>query len=105
MSKQRVDREAIRQAIIEEAEYWDKTDTADIMAQETEWFTLEWTERENRCRRCAGGMDTRRIDLHLANERVTLRDVPLYVCRTPGCNSSRLPSTIRELADRLEAIV
>ncbi len=26
---------------IEEAEYWDKTDTADIIAQETEWFTFE----------------------------------------------------------------
>ena len=49
MSEQRVDREPIRQAIIEEAKYWDKTDTADMMAQEMEWFTFEWTEREDRC--------------------------------------------------------
>lgn len=105
MNEKRVDREAIRQAIIEEAEYWDKTDTADMMAQETEWFTFEWTEREDRCRRCGGGMDTQRTDLHLAGERVILRKVPLYVCRTPGCGNTQLPPAIGELAGRLEALV
>jgi len=105
MSEKRVDREAIRQAIIEEAEYWDKTDTADMMAQETEWFTFEWTERENRCKRCGAGMEHRQMDLHLAGGRVILRDVPLYVCRTPGCGNTQLPSVIGDLADRLEALV
>ena len=105
MSEQRVDREAIRQAIIEEAEYWDNTDTADMMAQETEWFTFEWTEREDRCKRCGGGMDTRLADLHLAGDRLVLHGVPLYVCRTPGCGNTQLPSSIRDLAERLEALV
>ncbi|MFQ6101490.1 MAG: hypothetical protein ACE5OS_09685 [Anaerolineae bacterium] len=105
MSEQRVDREAIRQAIIEEAEYWDKTDTADMMAQETEWFTFEWSEREDRCERCGGGMDTRRTDLPLAGGRVILHDVPHYVCRTPGCGNTQLPHAVQELADRIEALV
>ena len=105
MSEQRVDRKAIRQAIIEEAEYWDNTDTADMMAQETEWFTFEWTEREDRCERCGGGMDTRPIDLHLAGDRLILHGVPLYVCRTPGCGNTQLSSAIRDLAERLETLV
>lgn len=105
MSKQRVDRETIRQAIIEEAEYWDKTDTADMMGQETEWFTFEWTEREDRCRRCGAIMERQTVDLQLVGGRVTLRDVPLYICRTPRCGQAELPPRIVSLADRVEAVV
>ncbi|MEA3338789.1 MAG: hypothetical protein U9R15_02380 [Chloroflexota bacterium] len=105
MSEQRVDREAVRQAIIEEAEYWDKTDTADMMAQETEWFTFEWTEREDRCERCAGAMDVQITNLLLAGGRVILHNVPQYVCRTPGCGNTQLPSAIKEIADQIEALV
>lgn len=75
------------------------------MAQETKGFTFEWTEREGRCKRCGGGMEQRRIDLHLAGGLVILRDVPLYICRTPNCSNTQLPPVIRSLADQLEALV
>jgi hypothetical protein len=73
--------------------------------ENAEEVTFEWTEREDRCQRCGGGMDQRRTDLHLASGRVILRDVPLYVCRTPGCENTQSPSLIRRLADQLEALV
>jgi len=104
MTKKRVDREAIRHLIIEEAEYWDTTDTSEMMGTGP-METLEWTEREDRCERCAGGMDTRPTDLHLAGDRLILHGVPLYVCRTPGCGNTQLPSAIKELANQIEALV
>jgi len=104
MTEKRIDREAIRHLIAEEAAYWDTTDTSELMGTEP-MEKLEWTEREDRCQRCGGGMDTQRTDLHLAGERVILRDVPLYVCRTPGCRTTQLPQAIRELVDRIEALV
>lgn len=104
MTEKRIDREAIRHLIAEEAAYWDTTDTSEMMGTEP-MEKLEWTEREDRCHRCGGGMDTQRTDLHLAGERVILRDVPLYVCRTPGCGNTQLPPAIGELADRLETLV
>jgi len=88
----------------EEASFWDSTDLGAYM-EDAEEITLEWTEREDRCKRCGGGMEHQRIDLHLAGGRVILRDVPLYVCRTPRCGNTQLPSAIRELAGRLEALV
>ena len=89
----------------EEVLFWDNLDTADYMPDDDQWFTFEWTEREDRCERCGGGMDTRPTDLHLAGDRLILHGVPLYVCRTPGCGNIQLPSAIRNLADRLEALV
>ena len=89
----------------EEALFWDNLDTADYMPDDDQWFTFEWTEREDRCERCGAGMERRWIDLYLADERVILRGVPLYVCRTPGCGNTQLPSAIRDLAERLEALV
>jgi len=88
----------------EEAAFWDRTDLGPYI-KDAEEVALEWTEREDRCRRCGGGMDTQRTDLHLAGERMILRDVPLYVCRTPGCGNTQLPPAIGELADRLETLV
>jgi hypothetical protein len=88
----------------EEAAFWDSTDLGPYM-EDAEQITLEWTEREDRCERCAGGMDTRPIDLHLAGDRLVMHGVPLYVCRTPGCGNTQLPSAIRDLAERLEALV
>lgn len=92
MNEKRVDREAIRQAIIEEAEYWGKTDTADMMRQETEWFTFEWTEREDRCRRCGGGMDTQRTDLHPPEQPAPPSWGMPAVQRTPSLE----PALVRE---------
>lgn len=88
----------------EEAAFWDRTDMGPYM-EDAEEVTFEWTEREDRCQRCGGGMDQRRTDLHLASGRVILRDVPLYVCRTPGCENTQSPSFIKKLADQLEALV
>ena len=105
MEKKQVDREAIRHLIAEEAAHWDVTDTSESMKEETEWFTFEWTEREDRCDRCGGGMDTRRIDLHLAGGRVTLHNVAWYVCRTPRCRQSKLSPGVEQLAREIEASV
>ena len=44
-------------------------------------------------------------DRPVPGERVILRDVPLYVCCTPGCENTQLPLVIRGLADQLEALV
>jgi hypothetical protein len=105
MEKNRVDREKIRHLIAEEAAHWDETDTSAFMGKETEWLAPEWSEREDRCDRCGGRMDTRRIDLHLAGGRVTLHNVTWYVCRTPGCGQTRLSPTVEQLARDIEASV
>ncbi len=104
MKTKRVDREKIRSLIAEEAAYWDSTDTSEMM-DITQRVRLEWTAREDRCKRCGGEMEKRQIDLHLAGERLILRGVLLYVCRTPGCGSTQLPLVIKELAERLETLV
>ena len=91
----------------EEAAFWDNLDTADYMpdADDDRWITLEWTERENRCRRCGGGMDTRPTDLQVAAGRVVLRGAPLYVCRTPGCGHTQLPAAVAGIITQIEALV
>ncbi len=100
--KKRIDREQVRQLIAEEAAHWDATDTSGAMEKETEWFTFEWTEREDRCDRCGGRMEARRIDLHLADGRVTLHNVIWYVCRTPGCGQTRLAPGVERLVREIE---
>ncbi len=89
----------------EEAAFWDNLDTADYMEDDGEWFTFEWTEREDRCDRCGGGMEARQIDLHLAGGRVTLHNVTWYVCRTPGCGQTKLSPGIEQLAREIEDCV
>ena len=105
MSRKRIDRELIRQAIIEEAAYWDATDTSAEMAQETNWLKFEWTPREDRCDRCAGQMQSFPIDLPLSGGRVVLRQVTRYVCQTPGCGQTKLVPAVAALAGEIEALV
>ncbi len=85
----------------EEAEFWDNLDTSPYM-EGAEWFTLEWTEREDRCDRCGALMDKRSIDLHLAGGRVTLHNVDWYVCRTPRCGRTRLSPQVERLVEEIE---
>jgi hypothetical protein len=105
MDTERLDRGANRQEIAEEAVYWDVTDTSDLMAQETQWETLEWTSHDDRCDRCGAVMQPRQIDLRLADGRVILRQVTRYVCRTSGCGQTRLASGVAILADEIETLV
>ena len=105
MNTNRIDRTAIRQAIAEEADHWDHTSTGDLMEQESEWFTFEWTPRDDRCDRCGAKMELRHIDLHLSGGRVTLHRVGWYTCHTPGCGQTRLTSGIAALADQIERLV
>jgi hypothetical protein len=105
MGEKRLDREAIRQLIAEEAAHWDVADTSESMEKESEWFAFQWTEREDRCNRCGGGMETRRIDLHLAGGRVTLHNVVWCVCRTPRCGQTKLSPAVDQLAQEIEASV
>lgn len=104
MGEKQVKRETIRQSIAEEAAVWDVTDTGEMMG-EGGWFTFEWTESEDRCARCGGSMDLRRIDLHLAGGRVILRGVAWYVCSTPKCGYTKLPPGIETLVQEIEASV
>ena len=87
----------------EEAAFWDNLDTADYMpaADDDRWITLEWTERDDRCRRCGGGMDTRHTDLQIAGGRVVLRGAPIYVCRTPGCGNTHCDAVFIGIGHRL----
>ena len=96
--------EALRKARAEEAAYWDKTDTSESM-KDAEWFTFEWTEREDRCDRCGAVMDERRIDLHLAGGLITLHNVKWYVCRTPRCGQAKLSPQVEKLAQEIEESV
>ena len=105
MSRKRIDRELIRQAIIEEAAYWDATDTSAEMAQETNWLQFEWTPREDRCDRCAGQMQPFPIDLPLSGGRVVLRQVTRYVCQMPCCGQTRLVPAVAALVGEIEARV
>jgi len=105
MNTKHIDREAIRQAIAEEAAHWDQTDTSDLMEQETEWLTLEWTPRDDRCERCGAKMELRQIDLHLSDGRVTLHRVGWYTCHTPGCGQAKLAPGMVALADQIETLV
>jgi hypothetical protein len=105
MGVKRLDRDARRREIADEAEYWDATDTSDLMAQETEWAKIEWSSQDDRCDRCGGRMLPRAIDLRLSNGRVILRQVTWYVCHTPGCGQTRLAPAITALADEIESLV
>jgi hypothetical protein len=105
MNTKRIDREAIRKEIADEAAYWDNTDTSDLMAQETEWLTLDWTPSDDRCGRCGAKMELRQIDLHLSGGRITLHRVAWYVCHTPGCGQTKLAPGIAALADQIETLV
>jgi len=105
MSKRSTDRERLRQAIAEEAAYWDATDTGDLMAQETEWLTFESTPLDDRCDRCGARMQPRQVDLYLSNGRVILRGVTWYICPTPGCGQTRLAPSIARLASQIETLV
>ena len=105
MNTKHIDREAIRQAIAEEAAHWDQTDTSDLMEQETEWLTLEWTPRDDRCDRCGAKMELRQIDLHLSDGRVTLHRVGWYICHTPNCGQTKLAPGVATLADQIESLV
>jgi len=86
----------------EEREFWDKTDLSELF-EEGEWQALEWTPREDRCGQCGSLMQLRSIDLHLANDLVTLHRVRLYVC--PTCQRTKLAPEIETLAKEIEASV
>lgn len=88
----------------EEAAFWDQIDLGPYMADAVE-VTLEWTERDDRCRRCGGGMDTRHTDLQIAGGRVVLRGAPIYVCRTPGCGNTQLPAAVAGIVTQIESLV
>ncbi len=105
MNVKHIDRKSIRQDLAEEAAYWDRTDTSDLMEQETEWLTLEWTLRDDRCERCGAKMELRKIDLHLSGGRITLHQVAWYACHTPGCGQTKLAPDVATLADRIEQLV
>ncbi|PKO23907.1 MAG: hypothetical protein CVU38_01430 [Chloroflexi bacterium HGW-Chloroflexi-1] len=105
MSTRHIDREAVRQVIAEEAAYWDTTDTADLMEQETEWLTFKPSSRYDRCGHCGAKMQPRQVDLRLSGGRVILRRVTQYVCFTPGCKQTRLFPAAAALADQIEALV
>ncbi|MGQ9627860.1 MAG: hypothetical protein ACUVV0_13260 [Anaerolineae bacterium] len=85
----------------EEAEFWDNLDTSPYM-EDAEWFTFEWTEREDRCDRCGAVMEARQIDLHLAGGLITLHNVKWYICRTPRCGQTKLPPQVEKLAQEIE---
>lgn len=105
MTEKQLDRNAIRHLIAEEATHWDITNTSESMKNETEWFTFQRADQDDRCIRCGGGMDARQIDLHLANGRVTLHNVVWYVCRTPGCGQTRLNASVEKLVQEIETSV
>jgi len=86
----------------EERESWDETDLSELF-EEGEWQTLEWTPREDRCRQCGSLMQLRSIDLHLANNLVTLHRVEFYIC--PTCQHTQLAPEIETLARKIETSV
>ena len=86
----------------EEREFWDKADLSESF-EEGEWQTLEWTPREDRCGQCGSLMQLRSIDLHLANNLVTLHRVKFYIC--PTCQYTKLTPEIETLAREIETCV
>lgn len=80
----------------EEAEFWDRTDTAPLMAEEEgEWIGPGRIKPvPGLCRRCGARMERYRLDVTIAHGRITLREVEFYVC--PRCGYRTLPPDSQE---------
>jgi ribosomal protein L40E len=80
----------------EEAEFWDRTDTAPLMEEEEgEWVGPgRIRPTPGLCRRCGARMERHRLDVAIAHGRITLREVEFYVC--PRCGARTLPPERQE---------
>jgi ribosomal protein L40E len=80
----------------EEADFWDRTDTALLMEEEEgEWVGPGHIRpAPGLCRRCGARMERYRLDVTIAHGRITLREVEFYVC--PRCGARTLPPDSQE---------
>ena len=79
-------------SIKEEAEFWDKIDTSEIL-RTGESVTIEW-DSPGRCPLCqAENLRRRFIELDLCDGMVTLHGVEVHYC--PSCKKTIVPETTR----------
>jgi len=89
----------------EEADFWDKVDTAPLMEEEEgEWLGPGWIQpAPGLCRRCGAQMNRHRTDVSVAHGRIMLHEVEFYVC--PRCGAQTLPPERQEFVVWTEAAV
>jgi ribosomal protein L40E len=80
----------------EEAEFWDRTDTAPLMEEEEgEWVGPGHIQTApGLCRRCGTRMERHRLDVTIAHGRIILHEAEFYVC--PRCGARTLPPDRQE---------
>jgi ribosomal protein L40E len=80
----------------EEADFWDRTDTAPWMEKEEgEWIGPGRVQAAvGLCRRCGARMELRHLDVAVARGRIILHSVEFYVC--PRCEARTLPPDRQE---------
>jgi hypothetical protein len=89
----------------EEADFWDKVDTAPLMEEEEgEWLGPAWIQpAPGLCRRCGAQMNRHCTDVSVAHGRIMLHEVEFYVC--PRCGTQTLPPERQEFVVWTEAAV
>ncbi len=91
----------------EEAEFWDRTDTASLMEmEEGEWVGPGRIKpAPGLCRRCGARMEPHCLDVSIAHGRIILHEAVFYVC--PRCGARTLPPDRQEFvvwSERLPAL-
>ena len=86
-------------SIEEEAEFWDKTDTSEILRDE-EHIDIEW-ESPGKCTICQENRLRRRfIDIDLCGGEITLHQIEVYYC--PSCEEIIIPESTKNKVERLK---
>jgi ribosomal protein L37AE/L43A len=84
--------------IEEEAEFWDKTDTSEILNTEKQ-IKIEW-DSPGKCPKCHNGKLRRRfIDVDLYEGALTLHRIEVYYC--PSCKETIIPESTQAEVERI----
>ncbi len=80
----------------EEAEFWDRTDTAPLMEEaEGEWVGPGRVKSApGLCQHCGAHMESHHLDISIAHGRIVLREAAFYVCSR--CGARTLPPARQE---------
>jgi hypothetical protein len=88
----------------EEAEFWDKTDTASFIEdEEGEWVGPGAVHAAaDLCTSCGAQTERQYVNVTIAHGRIMLHSVEMYIC--PRCGMRRLPAATQEFVAWSETV-